>query len=240
MALGHIAAGPITNITENHSDAVACRNYFDAALAYVLGDYDWKFASTKKTLAPITVDGVNITTADLDGWLYLYEYPSNAVKIREILTSNQLQSLDAFGYGNVAGAAYGPQNELFHYNPMPPQRWTNSLKQGFGDDRAPVIPFNVALIGGTQYVFCDVPNARARYTVALGQINAFPADFGILFSYYLAHLVAYQITRKLELKQTMLQAYERMKGMVQADNSNEGSQNREDPPAPWVRARTGY
>jgi hypothetical protein len=240
MAIGHVAGRPITSINENTVEAEQCNMYFDTALSYVLSDYDWKFCSRRKLLTQITPDEVTIFEADLDGWNYLYQYPSDALKIRKILTANQAQSLDSFGYGNTAGAAYGPANELFTQQAEFRDSYTNSGKMGFGDEHAPEIPFNVGLVNGEKCIFTDVPNARARYTALLNDFTAYDADFAILFSYYLAHLIAYGITRKLELKQHNLTMYESMKNTVKANNTNEGNNPKREPPAPWIVARNGY
>lgn len=241
MALGHFAGTPISDMSENSVEAEACRLFYGTALAHVLGDHDWKFASVKRQGVPITVPSVSpeILEADLDGWRYLYAYPSDCAKVREVLTSNQLQNADPFGFGNPVGAAYGPEDVSASYHISPSNSYTLSNEQGFGDNRGPEIPFNIAAIGTARYIFCDVPNARFRYTRFMSNVLGYPADFSITFSYFLAHLMAYKITRKHEITGNMLKLYASMKTQTQANNMNETTQvNREAPPA-WVRARGG-
>lgn len=240
LALSHFAAEPIANLSENSNSAEACRTFFGTALAYVLGDHDWKFASTKKAGVLIALDQPSgPTTADLDGWQFLYAYPADCAKVREILTANQLQNSDPFGFGNVNGAAYGPQDVSAGYHVMPSNSYTLSNEMGFGDQRGPEIPFNVAAISGTKYIFTDVPDARLRYTRFMDDAAGYPPEFSILFSLYLASLMAYRITRKFEVSGNMMKMYLEMKPQIQANNLNETSNIKRDPPPPWVRARGG-
>lgn len=242
MSLAHFAGGEITNLeSENSRPAEVCRKFFSTALDYVLGDHDWKFASTKKAGVPITVPSAvpEITEDDLDGWQFLYAYPADCVKVREILTANQYQNTDPFGYGNPAGAAYGPEDVSAGYHIMPSNSYTLSNERGFGDQRGPEIPFNVAAIGNTKYIFSDVDNARFRFTRRMSNVIGYPADFSLCFSYYFASLMAYNITRKFEVSGNMLKMYENFKPSAHANNMNETTNITRDPPPSWVRARGG-
>jgi hypothetical protein len=239
LALGHIAAKSISALTEKSKEAEQCRIFYGTALGFVLSDHDYKFASTKIDGVAVPVDVGGPTSADLDGWQYLYAYPANCVKVREIITANQMQSIDPYGFGNVNGAAFGvPDSQQGNFI-APSNSFTLSNERGFGDDRGPDIPFNVALIGTTKYIFCDVPDARIRYTRFMDNVTGCPFDFALVFSYYLASLIAFPITRKLEMTGAMMKSYENMKPQVQANNQNEATQVDRDPPAPWIRARQG-
>lgn len=241
LALGHVAARPIVTFEENSKEAEWCRTYYTAALGYVLADHDWKFASFKWEGVKIELDTVvdGPTSADLDGWTYLYEIPAEIVKVREVLTANQMQQSDPYGYGNVDGAAFGVPSQDHGFHVAPSNSYTLSNERGFGDNRGPEIPFNVSAIRGKRYIFCDVDNARFRGTKNFDDVIAYPPEFSLLFSFYLAYLFAFPITRKFEVRATMLKTYEDMKGGVQANNMNEQTQINRDPPAPWVRARQG-
>jgi hypothetical protein len=242
LALSHIAGSPITAMDENSPEAEACRTFYGTALAYVLGDHDWKFASTKKVGVQIVVPSVTpeIIEADLDGWQYMYAYPSDCVKVREVLTANQYQNSDPFGFGNSAGAAYGPEDVASGISHMTSNSYTLSRELGFGDQRGREIPFNVAAIETTRYIFTDVPNARFRFTRYLGNVVAYPPDFALLFSFYLASLMAYRITRRLELTSAMLKLYQTNKPEIQATNLNEATNINRDPPPAWVITREGF
>lgn len=242
LALGHLGESDIAAFTEKSPQAEACRKYYATALSFVLSDHDYKFASTKKVGTPLTLPSVipEITTADLDGWSYLYAYPADCAKMREILTAGQFQNTDPFGFGNPVGAAYGPGDVSSGFHIAPSNSYTVSNERGFGDQRGPEIPFNVAAIGESKYVFTDVADARFRYTRFMDNVIGYPADFSLVFSFYLASLMAFQLTRKFEVQQNMFKVYSTMKPQVQANNMNETPQINREPPAAWVRARGGY
>lgn len=241
LALSHFAGGTIVALNENSKAAEACNTMFATALDHVLGDHDWKFASTKKVGVPIVVPSTvpEILEADLDGWQYLYAYPGDCAKVREVLTASQYEQLDPFGFGNPNGAAYGLADISTPFHVMPSNSYTISNEYGFGDQRGPEIPFNVAAIGDTKYIFTDVKDARFRYTRRMGNSIAYPADFALTFSYFLASTIAYRITRKFEVAGNMLKMYQNFKPQAQANNMNEATNIQRDPPPPWVRARGG-
>lgn len=240
LALSHFAGKSIAAMDENSREAEACRTAFGTALAFVLSDFDWKFASTKKAGVAIVLDQVpELATVDLDGWAYLYEYPQDCAKIREILTHDQFANSTPFGYGNVNGAAFGPAAVDAYYVSPASNSHTLSNERGFGDNRGPEIPFNIAAIGSTKYVFCDVPNARFRYTRFMDNVIGYPPEFSLTFSFYLASLIAYRLTRKFEVSGNMLKMYQEMKPKAEAQNANETTNINRDPPAPWTLARGG-
>ena len=84
MALTHISAkNQVSNITTDTStEAKTCRVFYDDALKYVLADIDWGFATGRKTLAELS------ETAP-DDWDYVYTYPNNCLKAREIFDGNR-------------------------------------------------------------------------------------------------------------------------------------------------------
>lgn len=241
LALGHVAGREITSLTANQREAELCNRFFNIALSYVLSDHDWKFASKKAAGVPILLDQPGgPTTADLDGWQYMYAYPSDCAKVREILTASHAQSVDQFGFGYAQGAAYGDPAVypgMATFSPSVP--YTVSHEMGFGDQRSPEIPFNVAEVNGALYVFTDVQNARLRYTKLTQNAIAYPADFAMVFSYYLASLIAFPLSRKFELAGNMVKLYQTMKPEVYANNMNETTQVERDPPPNWIRSRQG-
>tara|TARA_R110000824_G_scaffold122685_3_gene280040 strand:- start:17980 stop:18579 length:600 start_codon:yes stop_codon:yes gene_type:complete len=79
MALTHVGAKQlISNLdTDTGTEAKAGRVFWDLALEFVLSDVDWGFARTRVTLALLA------ETAPVD-WTYVYTYPNDCVKAREI------------------------------------------------------------------------------------------------------------------------------------------------------------
>lgn len=81
MALSHINVGkPIGNLaTENSQEARACRVFYDTARTATLRDFNWPFARKILTLALIKAQP-NCQ------WAYSYQYPSDCVAFRKILS----------------------------------------------------------------------------------------------------------------------------------------------------------
>lgn len=88
MALTHISAkNTVTNIdTDSGQEAKTCRIFYDDALRFVLSDMDWNFASARVLLSELSED------APVD-WDYVYSYPTNCVKAREIFDASRSTNL---------------------------------------------------------------------------------------------------------------------------------------------------
>ncbi len=79
LALSNIAAKAfVQSLTEDSNERKYCSANFNTALETVLEDHDWGFASAYKYLA--------LTINDAEGqWIYQYAYPSDCIKVREIM-----------------------------------------------------------------------------------------------------------------------------------------------------------
>jgi hypothetical protein len=79
MALTHIGAKAlISNLdTDNSNEAKIGRVYYDEALKFCLSEVDWGFARKRVILALLA------ETAPVD-WGYVYQYPNDCLKAREI------------------------------------------------------------------------------------------------------------------------------------------------------------
>lgn len=84
MALSHLGSGKeIANLdSERSQEAEACRRFYDTALEATLRDYPWPFATKIATLGLVEED-------PNEEWAYSYRYPSDALKIRRILSGNR-------------------------------------------------------------------------------------------------------------------------------------------------------
>ena len=110
MALTHISAkNQIANAdTDTSIEAKTCRVFYEDALKFVLSDLDWGFATGRKLLAELS------ETAPAD-WDYVYAYPNDCVKAREIYTGNRRTGTEdiAFEIGlnadNTVKAIYSDQ-----------------------------------------------------------------------------------------------------------------------------------
>lgn len=81
MAISHLGQGQeISNVdTERTAEALACRRFYDIALASTLRDVDWPFA--RKTSFLGLIETFSSSTSE---WTYSYRYPSDCVRIRRI------------------------------------------------------------------------------------------------------------------------------------------------------------
>lgn len=82
MALGRIGVSQfIANIeTEHSTEAVQCRTYYDQDVEFVLRAFDWNFATGYRALGLVS-DDIG------DDWAYSYRYPTDALKVRRIVTA---------------------------------------------------------------------------------------------------------------------------------------------------------
>ncbi len=95
LALTNIAAKAFVNLpTENSNEAKYCSANFQPAFDALLEDHDWGFASDDDDLAQLkeSSDDVPPTVP----WIYEYAYPSEAVKVREIIRDNDNEKVVPF------------------------------------------------------------------------------------------------------------------------------------------------
>jgi hypothetical protein len=90
LALSHLGSSKtIANFeTERSAEANACREYFDTAVEEVLQGFHWPFASKIAALALIEEQ----PSAE---WGYAYQYPTDCLDIRRILSGTRNDSKDS-------------------------------------------------------------------------------------------------------------------------------------------------
>ena len=97
QALANIGKAPITSLENASESARQCERFYDRALRSVLRDYPWQFARKQEELAA--------KVERVDGWLYLYSYPSNCANIRKIYSEDynrfEDEEFDVFNVGGV-------------------------------------------------------------------------------------------------------------------------------------------
>jgi hypothetical protein len=87
-ALIRIGAQTIANLaTEQSREAEAARLIFEEELRSTLRDYPWAFATVYEP-APVLVGGTAMVGYN-DDWQFAYRYPSDALKIRRIVTEHR-------------------------------------------------------------------------------------------------------------------------------------------------------
>ena len=82
MALGHVGSSAfLANLeTDKGKEATVCRMYYEPAVDACLRAFDWPFATGYRATALVS-DSVG------DDWQYAYRYPTDALKIRRIVTA---------------------------------------------------------------------------------------------------------------------------------------------------------
>lgn len=87
LALSHLGSGnQVVNLeTEKSNEAIACRVFYELALADTLADYDWGFANKTVSLALVSENG-------LGQFPYAYRYPSDCITFRSIYNGLQFDT----------------------------------------------------------------------------------------------------------------------------------------------------
>lgn len=80
-ALIKVGCNRITSLSDNSKEARLCNQIYDDVRDAVLRGFDWSFATKRLTLSLLTETAV--------GWLYVYTYPPDCHKAREIYNANQ-------------------------------------------------------------------------------------------------------------------------------------------------------
>lgn len=81
FAIGHLGIGKrISDLdTERSAEALACRQFYENTRKQVLRDFPWPFATKFAELGLIEEDPTS-------EWSYSYEYPSDCLKVKRILS----------------------------------------------------------------------------------------------------------------------------------------------------------
>lgn len=87
LALSHLGQGvQIADLdTENSPEAKACRQFYTQARQQTLRDFEWPVATKIAALGLVTED-------PNDEWAYSYEYPSDCLEMRRILSGTRNDS----------------------------------------------------------------------------------------------------------------------------------------------------
>lgn len=139
LALSHLGAGvEISDLdTENSPAAKACRTFYNQARQQTLRDFPWPFAT--KTAALGLVD-----TDPTDEWAYSYQYPSDCLEFRRILSGTRNDSRQSkvpyrVVYGSSAAEIYTDYEEA-------EGEWTVDVTEGgrFPADFVMALSFRLA------------------------------------------------------------------------------------------------
>lgn len=102
LALSHLGVGKeIANLeTENSEEAQTCRRFYETVRDQTLRDFAWPFATRIAALALVDEE-------PNDEWDYSYRFPSNALKIRRILSGIRNDSRQTRTPYKIAGDTSG-------------------------------------------------------------------------------------------------------------------------------------
>lgn len=110
LALSHVGVGKeiATFDTEKSQEAQACRRFYDPARLAALRDFAWPFATKFVTLGLIK-------SSPTTEWAYSYQYPSDCLKFRRILSlirndTRQSRIPFRFVYGQSGQEIYTDQD----------------------------------------------------------------------------------------------------------------------------------
>ena len=91
-ALANVNESPIATFNEASNEADICRLHYVDCKRYILSEKEWQFAAAIRTLLPKTP---TLSTDDLVGWKYAYDYPSpDVLKINSIFTDGNYNGID--------------------------------------------------------------------------------------------------------------------------------------------------
>lgn len=230
LALGYCSARSIVDFTDKSREAQYCSQFYEIARLKALEMDDWKFAQSFKEL-------VVTTGKPLGGWAFAYVQPTKCVKMREILTSNQIGVTGSYGFGNVDGAAYGPaSNSYFDPGDMD---YTIGYKQGFGSSNNPEVLFELGLDYDTaqHLIYTDVASAIGRFTYDLTNTGLWGPQAQDALAWVLASHLAGPITRDKSYVQFCLQMAETFTSKAQVASANQGPRQQKQTSPSWIRNR---
>ncbi len=113
-ALANVNESPIDTFNEASNEADICRLHYDDCRIYILSEIPWQFAAAIRTLVPKTPA---LSTSELDGWKYAYNYPdSNVLRINSLFTDNYHGAIDYIISTRPTGVSTAPDYPLIFTN----------------------------------------------------------------------------------------------------------------------------
>ncbi len=203
MALSHIGVGrEISNLdTDSSQEAQSCRRFYTQALQATLRDFEWPFATNYITLALVT----NNPTTE---WLFAYQYPSDCLHFRRVLSCLTAQ------YGNP----YFSGNGL--------------------DTRQSRVPYIIVNAATGAQIYCNQDLAQAEYKAEVDNTAIYPPDFVIALSFRIAMYIAPRLTGgdPYKMGDRAAKFYDMEISRAKATAANE-EQIQQDPESEFVRSR---
>ncbi len=107
LALSNIGnSRSINNLKEQSKEAGACDLHYESCRDSVLADFDWNFATKRVALAD--------TGNPPPDWQYAYQYPTDCLRITEIMVPGQRYPTAAMRVQYEVGADYAGTGKLIY------------------------------------------------------------------------------------------------------------------------------
>lgn len=107
LALSNIGnSRSINNLNEQSKEAGACDLHYESCRDSVLADFDWNFATKRVALAD--------TGNPPPDWQYAYQYPTDCLRITEIMVPGQRYPTAAMRVQYEVGADYAGTGKLIY------------------------------------------------------------------------------------------------------------------------------
>ena len=113
-ALANVNESPIDTFNESSNEADICRLHYDDCRIYILSEIDWQFAAAIRTLVLKTP---TLSTAELGGWKYAYNYPApDVLRIKSLFTDKYHGLIDYVISTRPTGVSAAPDYPLIFTN----------------------------------------------------------------------------------------------------------------------------
>lgn len=214
LALSHICEKTVISLSEKSVEAATANQFYQTALNETLRDFSWPFASKYDNLA-LVVTNPNIN------WQFAYQYPSDCLYFRRVLSGLPQDSRQSRVPYIVARSNF--------INPPP----------GQGLPTQPATTFTPTSQSGL-YIFTNMEFAQCEYTYLVTDTSNYTPDFIMAFSYRLAYMMVPRLTGgdPFKNKQDMMALYDMEITKAKANSFNE-EQQPDEVPSEFERSRNG-
>lgn len=155
-ALLNIRGQSINSLNESTREAQVCKLKYPLVVEKVLREFNWSFAKKTQPLA--------LRTETLHRWRLCYQYPSDALKIRDVTVLNIPTS-------NTVLGLYGTEYQEPDYT----------------------VPYEVLTVDGVKVIGCNIDDVVAEYTWNVVDPNLFDPIFKMMLGWYMGSQIAVPI-----------------------------------------------
>ena len=177
LALSHIRAGSINSLDENSLQAQQCKLMYPLLRDQMIESAPWQFAHRVKALS--------LLTDNLFNWAYVYQYPSECLKINRLLLNfEEVQAGDS----TIASRFYD------RGLPIP--------------DMDAQVEYKIYNIDGNKVIASNETELRVDYVTRVTDVNLFDNQFILGLSHLLAAELAVPLVGVKEGRQMKSDEYQ--------------------------------